>query len=96
MTKVVGFKLTSGLEMIGQVTGENDEFVFLDKAVYLQITQNQEGQPAIRFLPPSILVKGQGPASVELRKHSISLTYELEPDYEKGYLSHTSGIILPS
>lgn len=95
MSDVKGFKLISGQEIIGQPEVQEDGNVIVKKAAVVVLVRGDSGQSQIQMQPPSILAKGQGPSDIVLERAAILYQFEIEDEYERGYLGQCSGIFLP-
>ena len=96
MSNVRAFKLINGLEIIGKEELDEGGYIVLDDAVVAAIQQGQNGEPSLRFLPVSPLVKGQAASKITIQKTAIAMEFPLETDYESGYTTAVSGIVVAS
>lgn len=86
---IIGFKLSTGEEIIGKVTEVKDDTVCIDKPCTLGMSQN--GQLALS--PASYMADMEKPVSYS--KAHIVAWFATHGDLESGYRAATGGIQVP-
>lgn len=96
---IKGFKLNSGVELLGEVLEETDNSFKLKRALFWQLVQVKEGKFDIQFFPLSDglvpELDGSIPAvDVEIYKSSILFSYTIRSEIKERYKAQTSPILL--
>lgn len=97
-TKVKGFKLTNGLDLIAKLEGETEKGFILEDAFFLQTVQQQDGSLNVEYTPITMLGKPAGKNhlgfDLTLPILSVLFQFDLNPGIVERYLQYTSPIDL--
>ena len=97
-SKIIGVKLTNGLELIAKKVGETDVGLVLEDAFFLQTVQQQDGSINVEYVPVTQLGKPSGKKhpgfDFTLPGTSVLFQFDLNEGIVERYLQYTSPLDL--
>jgi hypothetical protein len=93
MAQVMGFKLSTGEEVIGSVDDENQDSIFVKSPMIVQVMSAPGGGFGVGLIP-FVITKRSG--AVEIKKLHIVSPFTPDKDSIDAYQSQTSGIQIAS
>ena len=84
--------LVGGAQVIGKIVHEGADYWKLEDARILAVLPPKNGKVTVRFLP---LVFAAGPETYIQKSAVCARAIDIDPNLEKSYREHTSGLVLP-
>lgn len=92
--EVYTLKLVSGDEVLGKVVESTDKGVLVHKPLILTVQANAQGQAAMAFIPMGLTYNPELANELEFKHEHILYSFLTPSEFEKQYVSQTSGIQL--
>jgi hypothetical protein len=86
---IVMFKLVTGEVVMGSVQDESDEVIIIKKPVTLTLDPIQQG---VGMIPYDAIYTQEEPTEFTFEKQFIVHFMKVHPQFEEGYIKHTTNI----